>query len=129
MCITVGSKGCWDLIRGLSTSYWENPRTSFFFPPLSIPIPRFSPPLKKTIKHENTKKPSNKNSEKNKTEIKDADEQACSLDQKAASALEACDGLERELSVATKDALRLQASLPGLDQEARETERQLATFR
>ena len=62
-------------------------------------------------------------------EIKDAGEQVSALEQRARSAVGASAELERELRVSANDALRLQASLPGLEDEALEAEGQLEAFR
>lgn len=60
-------------------------------------------------------------------EVRDAGEQAASFDKQALAALHARSELELEMRVASKDALRLQAStLPSLQVEVYDAERALS---
>lgn len=105
----------------------NNSFASSFSPPLALDLPfSFSPSLtKRTTFYIKTFHALHKKN----SEIKAADDQASALERRARSALEAREGLACDMRVAAKDALRLQASLPALEEEAREAEGQLEAFR
>lgn len=100
--------------------------SSFFSSARRSPVLLLSLPHKT---HDNLHQKLSRSPPKKLPEIKAAAEQASALERRARAALEARDELGRAMKVAAKDALRLQASLPALEEEAREAEGQLEAFR